>query len=120
MKRQTSIDVYRKIKEQGLLVGRRMMVYEALYKIGPATTNELFKYIHGTTTINQPNIHARLAELREMGCVMELGTVVCSVTKNKVIQFDVTDKIPIKIKKTKRIKCPHCSGKGYQEQGTLL
>ena len=62
------------------------------------------------------SIGRRLSELRDSGTVQELGTIICPVTNRKVILWDVTSKLPIKIEKSHRIKCKHCGGKGYVEE----
>lgn len=122
MTRETSIEAYNKMKNEGLLSSRRWQVYDVLFKYGPMTTNELFKKLMGSSSTNQPSLHSRLNELRKMGCVKELGTKVCTVTQMTVILWDVTSNLPTKFEKAKRIKCPHCDGKGYvqQEQARLF
>lgn len=111
MIRTTSIESYNKIREGSLLSERRLQVYEVLFEHGPMTANELFRILMGKTTITQSNIHARLNEMREMGCVREIGKRECSVTNNKVILWDVTDSLPEKLKE-KNEDCPHCDGTG--------
>lgn len=115
--RQTSIEAYRKIKEEGLLSKARLDVYKALYECGPATAMEIFNFMaqrRGNKVA--ANVYARLSELRSVGVVRELGTVNCSTTKMNVIQWDVTNKLPIKLDKKKhKQKCLICHGTGYFE-----
>ncbi len=118
--RRTSIEAYHAIKEGGLLSYRRMQIYEVLYEHGPLTANEIFRMIIGKSSINQANVPARLNEMREMGCVEELGEKQCSVTNNNVILWDVTGRIPIRIEKKKRDVCQHCNGTGYEPQIRLF
>lgn len=69
--RDTSLEVYNRIKEEGVLSKRRLEVYEALFQHGPATSNELFRKMKGSIRVSQANIQPRLGELVEMGCVAE-------------------------------------------------
>lgn len=110
MVRQTSINTFNKIKSEGLLPIRRWQVYDILYNHGPATGNELlihFRKKYGTLYGNSPVVTSRLGELRDMGVAQELGTKICSITKQKVIEWDVTDSLP-KIIKTKGEFCVYC------------
>lgn len=119
MIRQTSADAYRTIKEEGLLSERRWQVYDILYRHGPLTGNEVLKYLKTTYSIgsgNAPSIVSRLGELRNNGCAYEVRTRACSVTGMRVIEWDVTAKLPIKFSKPKRHKCIHCDGRGYHEE----
>lgn len=107
MVRETSIEAYNTIRDQGMLSRRRWQTYDGLYKHGPCTGNELIKKIinedsgyHAFRT--QTNILTRLGELRDMGCVKELGETTCSITKMKVILWDVTGVLPKKL--TREIK----------------
>jgi hypothetical protein len=97
--RKTSIDAYNEIESKGLLSERRWLIYKMLFKHGPLTCNEVFQKLRGETTFNNPNIHARLNELRESGCIAEIGTRVCSVTKVNVLLWDVTERLPGKVVK---------------------
>lgn len=121
MTRQTSIDAYKTIKNNGLLSERRWQVYDVLYSYGPMTAGELSEQLPKklSRTIGS-NVHARLAELKESGVVREVKTTICSVSGMKVIQWDVTSKLPKKIIKEDKIKCPNCNGKGFTRQGRLF
>lgn len=113
MTRQTSIDVYNAIKNNGLLSKRRWEIYDALYEHGPATANELFKKARGFSSSTQANFHARLGELRDLGVVCELRNRECKTNGNFVIEWEVTNKLPVKYEKAKKEKCKTCDGKGY-------
>jgi len=107
MIRETSIEAYNTIRDQGMLSRRRWEAYDGLFKYGPCTGNELIKKIIGQengyhAVRTQTNIITRLGELRDMGCVKELGETVCSITKMKVILWDVTNNLPKKL--TREIK----------------
>lgn len=114
--RRTSIDAYNKIKENGLLSRRRLEVYEVLFYNGPLTSGEAFQLLNKLSPIrNLTQSRARFTELCQMGVIYEVRTRVCRVTGMNVIEWDVTDRLPIKLEKPKRVKCKHCSGKGYFE-----
>lgn len=116
MVRRTSVEAYHAIQENGLLSLRRWQVYEVLYDIGPATGGEVFKEMlrrHGLGIPSNSNTITRLGELRERGVVEEMGIRQCSVSGQRVLLWDVTDKLPSKIKKKKRRKCEVCNGRGY-------
>jgi len=118
MIRQTSIDAYNAIRDNGLLSERRWQVYDVLYDIGPATGGEVFKEFkkrYGITAPTNSNVTTRLGELRQMTVVMELGVKACTVSGQRVILWDVTANLPLKFEKSKRVKCTHCDGKGYFE-----
>lgn len=97
--RQTSVDVYRSMRDEGLLTESRLKIYGFLFEHGPCTANELFQKTKGFNTITQANFHARLGELRDCGVVDELGTKKCTVTGNTVIVWDCNNKLPVKINK---------------------
>lgn len=111
--RETSIEAFRRIEADGLLSPRRWAIYCTLFADGPMTANEIFRKLMGSTSITQSNIHARLGEMREMGCVKEMGTRACLITGNTAIVWDVTAKIPEKLSKERRDTCPTCCGRGY-------
>tara|TARA_R110000824_G_scaffold10830_1_gene47399 strand:- start:407 stop:829 length:423 start_codon:yes stop_codon:yes gene_type:complete len=104
--RQTSIDCYNKIKEQGLLSNMRFKVYEAILKKAPCTSGEAFAIM--TTKENQiSQSRARFTELRNLGVIYEKGEKKCSITGRNVIEWDLTDKLPVDYKshnKTKKQK----------------
>lgn len=93
--RQTSIDCYNEIKASGLLSKRRLEVYEVLLKITPCTASELQKsmdYNNGGRDCMK-----RVSELRDLGVIYEKRERKCSITGRNVIEWDLTDKLPIKI-----------------------
>jgi len=92
--RQTSIDCFNQIKAQGLLSKRRMEVYTKLLTIAPCTASELQKsmdYNNGGRDCMK-----RLSELRDLGTIYEKRERKCNVTGKIVIEWDLTDKLPIK------------------------
>ena len=101
--RQTSIDCYNKIKEQGLLSNMRFKVYEAILKKAPCTSGEAFATM--TTKENQiSQSRARFTELRELGVIYEKGEKQCSITGRNVIEWDLTDRLPVNVKSSNKTK----------------
>lgn len=102
MIRQTSIDIYHQIQNDGLLSKRRWQVYDILYQHGPLTGGEVASYmksIHGVRGFSE-SVRNRLTELREMGAAREVGETSCPVTGNQVILWDVTGDLPRQIDKS--------------------
>lgn len=85
--RNTSIDAYQELRESGKLGRLRWTVYDHLFSCGPATGQECFKALKLET-----NQSGRFTELRDMGLIKEVGTLVCRVTGREVIGWDVTDR----------------------------
>ena len=101
--RQTSIECYNKIKEQGLLSNMRFKVYEAILKKAPCTSGEAFATM--TTKENQiSQSRARFTELRELGVIYEKGEKKCSITGRSVIEWDLTDRLPVNVKNPNKTK----------------
>ena len=101
--RQTSIDCYNEIKEEGLLSTMRFKVYEAILKKAPCTSGEAFAIM--TTKENQiSQSRARFTELRELGVIYEKGEKQCSITGRTAIEWDLTDRLPVNIKNPNKTK----------------
>lgn len=97
--RQTSIDCYRQIQAQGLLSKQRFEVYEAICNSAPCTSSEAMKgRLNSTSVLSQSR--ARFTELRELGVIYEKGIKKCTVTGRNVIEWDLTDRLPIDKKVT--------------------
>lgn len=88
--RQTSIDCFNKIKQEGLLSKRRLEVYEAILKNAPCTTNEALKDIYS----GSHGVGSRTSELRDAGVIYEKDVRACKITGRNVIEWDLTDKLP--------------------------
>jgi len=86
MVRETSIEAFRQIEEEGLLSDRRFQVYSYLFRHGPCTGLQVSGGV--------PGGWKRLAELRDLGVAREVGYTVCEVTGKTVLLWDVTDKLP--------------------------
>lgn len=97
--RRTSVEAYHKIRTQELLSPVRFKIYGWLFQNGPATANEIFQGVFGEQRKTNANVCARLNEMREMGVVSEIGERICRVTKQNVILWDVTDRLPKKLEK---------------------
>lgn len=121
MTRQTSIDVYNKIKSEGLLSAVDFAVYNAIFYSGPLTQgeawNECLKHIYMRHTVGPA-----FARLKHRTCIEEIEIRPCRMTGRKVYSWDVTDNIPMKFEKPKKIKCENCKGKGFfiEQQSRLL
>lgn len=116
--RETSIEAFRTIEENGLLSKRRLQVYKLLFDHGPATGAQVaraYNAAFGRTSASE-TIRNRITELRDMGCVKEVGIVLDEQTGMKVTLWDVTRNLPTKFEKSKRHKCPTCKGKGFLEE----
>ena len=101
--RQTSIDCYTQIKQEGLLSKKRLEVYRAILKKAPCSSGEAFATM--TTKENQiSQSRARFTELRDLGVIYEKGEKKCSITGRNVIEWDLTDRLPANIKKPKTTK----------------
>jgi hypothetical protein len=100
--RQTSIECYNKIKQEGLLSKRRLEVYEALLSSAPCTSSEAIK--NARTTFGVFGVSSRFTELRDLGVIYEKGVKKCSITGRNVIEWDLTDRLPINIKNSNKTK----------------
>jgi len=90
--RQTSLDCFNQIKTEGLLSKMRLKVYEAILRKAPCTSGEAFATM--TTKENQiSQSRARFTELRE-----------CTITGMNVIEWDLTDRLPVTLKNTNKTK----------------
>jgi hypothetical protein len=93
--RQTSIDCYNQIKANGLLSNLRLLTYHAILNSAPCTAGELQKYID-INEIKVKHSWKLLSQLRDLGVIYEKSIKECSVTGRNVIEWDLTDKLPIK------------------------
>jgi len=108
--RETSLQAYHTIKENGLLSQRRWEVYELLVKHGPGTASELHQNVQrGSAAVVGANIRARLHELKEAGVSAEIGERPCTVTGYMAIVWDVVDRLPKEVKPRKGRSCRECS-----------
>ena len=101
--RQTSIDCYNQIKEEGLLSNMRFRVYEAILRKAPCTSAEVLSTMLSKNSAITSS-RARFTELRELGVIYEVQNRKCNITGRTSIEWDLTDRLPIKIKKCNRTK----------------
>jgi hypothetical protein len=93
--RQTSIDCYNQIKAQGLLSKLRLATHYAMLHSAPCTAGELQSYID-KNGIKVKHAWKLLSQLRDLGVVYEKNERKCNVTGRVVIEWELTDKLPIK------------------------
>jgi|TARA_R110000744_G_scaffold242875_1_gene359927 hypothetical protein len=100
--RKTSIETFNKIKQEGLLSKRRLEVYEALYTSAPCTSSEAIR--NAKTTFGVFGVSSRFTELRDLGVIYEKGEKQCTITGRNVIEWDLTDKLPVSFKNKNKTK----------------
>jgi hypothetical protein len=100
--RKTSIECFNKIKQEGLLSKRRFEVYEALYTSAPCTSSEAIR--NAKTTFGVFGVSSRFTELRDSGVIYEKGEKQCTITGRNVIEWDLTDRLPVNFKNNNKTK----------------
>jgi hypothetical protein len=95
--RQTSIDCYNQIKSEGLLSDLKLLTYHAMLHTAPCTAGELQSYIE-KNQIKVKHSWKLLSQLRDLGVIYEKSVRICFVTNRNVIEWDLTDKLPLKEK----------------------
>ena len=101
--RQTSINCYNQIKAQGLLSKLRLRTLNAMLYSAPCTAGELQSYID-KNGIKVKHAWKLLSQLRDLGVVYEKDERKCNVTGRVVIEWDLTDNLPIKPTTTSNTK----------------
>jgi hypothetical protein len=101
--RQTSIECYNKIKQEGLLSKMRFKVYEAILKNAPCTSAEVLSTLLSKNSAITSS-RARFTELRELGVIYEVQTRKCNITGRTSIEWDLTNRLPVNIKNTNKTK----------------
>lgn len=115
MARRTSAMAFQQIKEEGLLSRERWRAYKAVYEIGPCTSAEAFFQMTNTNTQRITQSRARFTELRDMGVLTEVGTRKCSVTGRTAIVWQVTNRLPQKLK-AKKVEAMRRRLKNYKKK----
>jgi hypothetical protein len=119
MTRQTSIDVYHRIKEEGLLGKLQLSVLEIVYRHGPISQGEVCREFFNRN--EERSITPRFAELVRRNAITEVGQRPCRTTGNLVYVYEWSKKLPDPIVKSSKVKCSHCKGRGYAaEQMSFL
>jgi len=101
--RQTSIDCYNQIKTDGSLSKMRFRVYEAILNNAPCTSAEVLSTMLSKNSAITSS-RARFTELRELGVIYEVQNRKCTITGRTSIEWDLTDRLPIKIKSSSNTK----------------
>ena len=91
--RQTSIDCYNKIQAEGLLSKRRLEVLNTILESAPCTSSEAI--VNAKVKFGVFGVSSRFTELRDLGVIYEKGIKKCTVTGRNVIEWDLTDRLPI-------------------------
>jgi hypothetical protein len=99
--RDTSIEIYRKITESGLIGQKQLDVFRIIYANGPLTGSQISKQMQSLGFVSHVSetVRNRINELRNMGVVKELGKVPCPITGNTVYQYDITGNLPVRPEK---------------------
>lgn len=93
--RETSIEAYRQIEQEGLLSKMRWLAYKTVFHHGPMTSAEACAALNQNDKSQAPSqLRARFTELRKMGVLKEVGKKPCSITRRKAILWDVTGNLP--------------------------
>ena len=101
--RQTSIDCYNQIKQEGLLSTMRFKVYEAILKNAPCTSAEVLSTMLSKNSAITSS-RARFTELRELGVIYEVQNRKCNITGRTSIEWDLTDRLPVDFKNSNKTK----------------
>lgn len=102
--RQTSIEVFHKIEQNGVLSKRRMEVYSILFQNGPLTATECWEIVKDNRNegkTHQNGITPRFSELLRMNAIYIVEERPCTITGEKCISWDVTNGLPISLEKKK-------------------
>ena len=107
MMQYTSVEAYHSIKNSGLLSDKRMKVYEIFFENPNGLTgtqvSEIFKSKYPSSKHSE-TIRNRITELRDVGCIRELGIVQCETSKRNVMRFIITNNLPIRLDKKTTLK----------------
>ena len=99
--RETSLEAYYKIKEQGLLSREQTEIYYILARsASPMTSGEVFNIFVKNRPANSPlsQSRARFTALRNEGAIREAGTRKCNISGKRCIVWEITGELPVKNK----------------------
>ena len=99
--RNTSREVYERIKSEGLLSRLRFEVYEVLFQHGPLTASETWD--RHLPNRQRSSISARFSELEAMHVVVGTKERRCGYTNNNAIAWDVTANLPVPLAREKSL-----------------
>ncbi len=91
--RSTSSEALRAVTESGFIAASQKEVYGCLFERGPLSSREV------DVALGKSGHWKRLSELAAMGIVGEAGSKKCPVTGRRVILWDVTDRLPVKVER---------------------
>lgn len=94
MTRETSVDVYNQIKDEGLLGNLQMSVYTALRGKEPMTQGECAAWLF--PSFQRHDIAPRFAELKRFGVLKECGKRPCRVTGRVCYVWQLTESVAMK------------------------
>lgn len=106
MIRETSVEAYRSIRDNGSLSENQLRVYAIIYEHGPligSKVSERYKEMFPTATHSEV-VRNRITDLFNMGLVKEVGRDVDPQTKRPSIVWDVTPNLPKKVVKVKSLR----------------
>jgi len=89
MARETSIEAYRYLVENGALAEMNKLVYHHLWLNGPTTQKKTERFYNDRTYTLRP----RFAQLEKMGLIKPIGTEKCAETGRSNILWDVTERV---------------------------
>ena len=112
--RQTSINCYNQIKSEGLLSRLRLLTYSAMLYSAPCTAGELQEYIE-KNGVGVKHAWKLLSQLRDLGVIHERGERLCGITGRNVIEWDLTDELPINTKTPTKKDRVYSSLEGLRE-----
>ena len=95
--RQSSINCYNQIKAEGLLSKLRLRTLNAMLYSAPCTAQELQDYID-KNKIQVKHSWKLLSQLRDLKVIYEKNERKCKITGRNVIEWDLTDNLPINVK----------------------
>lgn len=95
--RETSLEAYWAIREQGLLSMRRFEVYDVVFNHGPISADDVFKRLKEANACNRASsLTPRFAELKNFGVIFEYDQQKNQDTGMPNIRWKVTGKLPEK------------------------
>lgn len=120
MTRQTSIDAFYTIKENGMVGKMQEKVLEIFTFHGPLTSQEMISFLPNITDSNRGSYITRISELCRLGSLAHVGEKLNPETKMMNRLYDTTGELPKKIVEDDKIKCPTCKGRGHLLQRKLF
>lgn len=115
MTRQTSIDAYNAIVNDGRRDTIKKRVYRIYYEHGPMTAQEMTARFFVNDT-SRGSFVTRISEMVNEGTMISVGEKLNPETGLMNTLWDVTDNKPTKWDKPKKIKCAYCKGTGVIQE----